>query len=402
VTARLRLAVPAEKLFAQDAAYMARTDIAQMRLLGVADTGPDSLSTQTMGLWPGRPTVRHRAGATDAILRLMDDAGIDVAEDMHLFSSADEAENAASLLVERGYRLQSVYPLPPGRWPDAVQVVPAPLWTSLNAKDQLAALVDPANLAKRAVLTPAAAVARGFHGPVWVKLGGAPATAFGFAVRFCPDAPSFAKAIEDIAGLTPTDTTPTLIVEDHIDIGTCWCACIVVTAEETLFAGSAAQVFAAPGSQTGSLIDPADAIPPEAVPLVLAVGDAARKRGFTGLAGLDLGRARNGRIVVLDPNFRINASSAQILFHDCAVKRSGLPVSLSLAVASSLPMDRIVALLDGPVRDHLFIPTRLFDAALIPAALGQSAVNGFVMGRDPADAGARAEMIKQMLGGPAG
>lgn len=399
MTACLALSVPADQLFPADAAFMARTDATQMRLLGVGSAGPDSVTTHMIGLWSGRPTVRHRAGATEGILRLFDDAGIDISEDMHLYHSADEAEEAAARLIDAGHRLYAIYPLPHGRWPDAAQVVPPAVWHALNAKAGIAALFDPGHLAHRQVLTVSAARARPFAGPVWVKLGGAVATALGYGLRFCPDAAAYAAAITALADLDGTGAP--IIVEDHVAIGTCWCANIVVTSETTLFAGSAAQVFAAPGQQIGNRIDPDDPMPDAAIPIVTAAGEAARRLGFTGVAGLDLGQAGDGRIVVFDPNFRMNASTPQILFHPAAAARSGLAVSQSLALTTGLPMPVILARLRGMVRDHLFVPTRLLDAALITGTEGKSAVNGFVMARCAAEAAARAATVVSMLSYPA-
>src|SRR5690606_29582511 len=97
----------------------------------------------------------------------------------------------------------------------------------------------------------------------------------------------------------------------------------------TICFGGAEQLFSVPGKQSGSIVDPQHPFPPEARELALQVGESARRMGFRGIAGLDIGRATDGRFILFDPNFRVASSSVQLLFHDAASARSGLPVSQS-------------------------------------------------------------------------
>lgn len=374
---------------------MARPDLHGTRMLGFRPIHLDAVTTLIAGLANGLPTVRHRSGVTPAILGAYARAGLVVEEELHPYAEGDEAYAIANRLVARGFRLSAPYPLPPGRFRDADHLVPPALWRRLNAKDRLGDLVPPAHRMDRRVLTPDAVRRMPFEGPVWLKAAGRAATGWGFAVRHAPDRPARDAGAAELAALGAEG----IVVEDDAGPGPSWCVSIAVGEGGTRYAGMAEQVFAAPGRQSGSRVDPATPLPDAARALAVAVGETARALGFRGLAGLDIGRARDGRLVVFDPNFRFNASSAQAMLHDAAAARSGLPASRSVQIARPDPMETLIARSDGAVAEGWFVPTRLLDASLLPAAEGLSLVTGFVLGHDAADAARRAGVLAARLAG---
>ena len=371
----------ADELWPGDAAFFARTDLAAIALVGLSPLSLDTLTAQLLGLFGQRPAVRHLAGASAPILAALRDAGLPVDEDTRTYTTLSEAEAHAQSLIAAGFRLVAPYPLPPGRWPPEAQVVPAPLWQALNAKGRLADLVPPDHLPRREVADHAAARLRAWDGPVGVKSGGPRATGAGHAVRRAIDATAYLAALDDLVALG--DPGP-VVIEQDIPFVTCWAVQLGITDAGTHWGGASEQLFARPGQQVGSLVDPAHPFPDPA--LAVAIGDAARARGFRGLAGLDIGLTPDGRLLVVDPNFRFTSSSAQVMFSDAASARAGLPVTLSAEVRTLRPMAQIIDLIRGPVAEGRFLPTRLIDAALIPAATGKSIVSGFTLGQNRADA----------------
>ncbi len=388
----LRPLLSPDDIWPADAAYFARTDLATFALMGLKALNLETVTTHLFGLLGHRPAVRHLAGATPAILAALREAGLPIEEETRSYTTLAEAEAHAESLVAAGFRLTSPYPLPEGRWPAEAQVVPAPLWLDLNSKGRLADLVPPDRLPRREVADPATARRRVFDGPVWVKSGGTLPTAGGFAVRRAVDAAAYLAALDELAALG--DPGP-VVIEEDIPVVSCWAVQLGITDAGTAWGGASEQLFNRPGLQNGTLVDPANPFPDPA--LAMAIGDAARVRGFRGLAGLDIGLAPDGRLIVFDPNFRLTASTSQVMFSDAASARASLPVTLSAHVVSPLPMDRILDLIRGPVAEGWFLPTRLFDAALIPAAEGQSQVTGFTLGRDRAGATAARDRLTEVL-----
>ncbi len=386
--------VAVDRLFPPLTAFMARTDLTQTRLLGYRKINLDAVTTVAAGLLNGRPTVRHRSGVTGLIMQTYARAGLRVAEDIRPYDTRDQAESAADALIARGYRLLGAYPHPAGRYAHSALLVPPALWHRLNAKDHLPDIVPPENLMSRQTIPLASLADRNFEFPVWLKAAGSQPTGWGFAVRYCPDRKTLMNAIADFRAM-PGVTH--VIAEADAQTEHCWCASIVVDDMGTTYAGFAEQEFASPGHQSGSVINPENPFPSGGQRLAVAVGEAARKQGFRGIAGLDIGMTPEGRFVVFDPNFRLNASTAQALFHGAATARVGLPVSRSFHALTDLPcataIDRVLPALDA----GWFIPTRLLDGALLPAALGKSYVTGFVLGHDPADAQVRSAQLQSAL-----
>ncbi len=390
---RLEPVVGAERLLPPDAAFMARSDLHQTRLLGYRPRNLDAVTTVLLGLLGARPTVRHRSGATDEILTFLAGSGLRIEEEMHLFETADEAEAIADRLIARGKRLFWYYPLREGRFAEDAHVVPPVLWARLNNKEHLGDLVPAGALAKRRVM-PLAQLGHDLaERPAYLKAAGQAATAWGFAVRHvCTD--------DDVTAARADFTeqgVERILVEEAVDVTTCWCANLSVLDTAVTYLGAAEQTFSTPTRQSGSVIDPEVPFPAAGVSLALEVAAAAHREGFRGVCGLDIGQARDGRLIVFDPNFRFNASTAQVLLHPAAVARSGLGVSTSFAAQPALPISEVIARIAGPVADGWFVPTRLIDQTLLPAAEGTGSCTGFVMGRTRAEANDNAATLSALI-----
>ena len=381
-------------IWPRDAAFFARNDLSRLPLTGYSAYHIDSVTLNLMGLLPGHPAVRHISGATDPILRTLEDAGLPGGEELLTYATQEEAQAHAAALCDRGFRLVSFFPLPPDLCPDAAQVVPPDLWDALNAKANLADLVPASHLPRRAMMTPTAARAHLWDGPVWVKSAGPSPTGGGFAVRPVTDPAQWPAVIDELAALPDVDL---LVVEEDIPLAACWAVQLGITDAGTRFGGATEQTFAAPGQQDGSLYDADRPFPAPA--LAVAVGEAARARGFRGLAGLDIGLAIDGRIIVFDPNFRVTSSTSMAMFAPAAAARSGLPVALSVDIFAIVPLGTMIANARGPVADGWFVPTRMLDASLFPAAQGRSRVSGFVLAPDRAAAvRARDDLTRRLAG----
>jgi hypothetical protein len=393
MTTILTPSISAERLYPSDIALMARTDLSQTRLLGFEAWNLDSITNIFLGLLNGRASVRHVSGANDEILALFERAGVPITESLHLYESGEEAEQLADALIEAGKRLVFLYPLREGRFADAAYLVAPQLWRRLNSKSHLARLVPSANLAPRALLTRQEAELQNFERPVFVKDASNEASGAGWAVRACFNEEDWRRSLGELGAMGVTE----LVVEDALDVERCWCAALAVEEEEATFIGAAEQVFGTPGKHSGNVIDPEWPLPAEGAELARLVGERARQEGFRGVAGLDIGRTTDGRLIVFDPNFRINSSSAQVLFHDAACRRAGLTVSLAVHVSSALPFKEAARRLVGPIDDGWFVPTRILDAGRLGGAPAQSSYRGFVLAGDRAGARAAEQSLTDLL-----
>ncbi|MBA5776293.1 hypothetical protein H2509_04045 [Stappia sp. F7233] len=391
----LRPGLSPDLLYPADAAYMARTDLEQTRMLGYTPFNLDAVTSLLMGLLGMRAAVRHVSGATDQILTLISRAGLEVAEDMRLYESSEQAERHADDLVAKGCRLFWPYPLRDGRFPDENHLVPPALWRRLNAKERLSDLVDARFLPPRDIGPAEDLVARPFARPVFIKAGGGIATGWGYAVRHCHDEATYTEAVQWFTGLG--DKAGLVVVEDAVNVEHCWCATVAVTESDIHYAGAAEQLFSAPARQFGSLVDAANPLPEAGVALALSIAERARRLGFLGLAGFDIGAAADGSLYVFDPNFRFNSSTPQVLLHDDAARRVGASVSLSFNDGSPHPFGEVARSIVGPIDDGWFVPTRLIDGAHLPAAEGLSRVTGFLLADSMTQAQERQSLLTRIL-----
>lgn len=221
------------------------------------------------------------------------------------------------------------------------------------------------------------------------------ATGWGFTVFPCFYREAFVAAKKWFADRQ--DSIATVLVEEWIDVKCSWCVGIAVRENETVCFGGAEQIFSAPTRQSGSVIDPQQALPPEGEALAVAMGEVARHLGFRGIAGLDIGQTIDGRLMVFDPNFRIASSTSQLLFHPAASKRVDLPVSQSFQVTPLAPFDEIANRLHKPIDEGWFVPTRFFNGEKHPLSGGKHIITGFVLGADRNLAVAASQRLQETL-----
>ena len=395
MTAGLRSALAADLLYPPGSAFMARTDLHQTRMLGFTNLLLDTVTTLLAGILNGRSAVRHEAGAGPEVFAVYRRAGMVVEEDTRTYRTVDEAEALADGLIREGKRLFWSYPPPERRFPDKAQLVTPTLYRFLNSKANLERLVPSRHLPERRILSHEDLAEFEPSGPVFLKSAGDAATGWGFAVRPCPGKPEFEDARRWF--LEHRDGVPAVIVEEAVNLAGCWCAGIAVSESGAVCFGGAEQLFRAPARQFGSLIDPDASFPQEGRALAETVGMAAQRLGFRGVAGLDIGLGCDGRLLVFDPNFRINASTHQLLLHDSAAARSGLRVSRSFQASPGGPFKDLAERLDAPIGDGWFVPTRLFNGEKHPLSEGRHIVTGFVLGNSRQDAEDAARRLEGWL-----
>ncbi len=395
MTIELPPALTTDLLYPPDAAFMARTDLVVTKMLGYTKLQLDTVTTLLPGLLNGLCTVRHEAGAGPEVIGIYRRAGVKIAEDTFTFRTQEEAEVIADRLIAQGKRLFWPYPPTDMRYPEEAHLVSPELSRFLNAKVNMPAFIPPQHLALRRILSFDELKAFKFSGPVFLKAAGDAATGWGFAVRACQDFTAFQNARQWFT--EHRDSIPSVIMEEAVELVNCWCAGLAVGAAKTVCFGGAEQLFNSPANQSGSIIDPDAAFPEAARALAVQIGKNAGKLGFKGIAGLDIGLASDGRLIVFDPNFRFNSSTSQLLFHESAAARSGLSVSCSVQLTPTMSFSELAVHLEAPISDGWFVPTRIFNGEKHSLSEGRHIVTGFVLGRDRTDAKKAVALLQTLI-----
>jgi hypothetical protein len=365
-------------LFPQGTVFAPRSSAEQTKWVYSATMSLDTATGNTITVMGRMPLICHRAVATPQIQEFLGLAGHTLPSDMDVYDSEEESVALALERARTGERLAYIYPPPSELQTLPCFLVPVPEYNFLNDKSHMPLFVDPRFLPSRQLFPPDALDELAASIPIWpvfVKVAFPGASGLGSDVRFCPNAQSWSDALEWLrdrcAGISA------VIVEEAVDILTCWCLNVGVLETGCRYLGAAIQLFDAPARQWGSRIDPDDQPPAQAVELALTIAEKARSRGYLGVCGFDIGVSPKGEVFVFDLNFRLNGSTTQLLLHDAATARAGARVSQSWQRVIPGPLEPLLERLTPFADAGRFVPTRFYAATEVSD--GKSMLTGFVV-----------------------
>lgn len=197
--------------------------------------------------------------------------------------------------------------------------IPPALLAFLNNKANLAELVPPRYVPrrkiKRADSLPAAA-ADWRRLPLVIKAVSDQSSGAGVAVKICRSQAELRDAANYFA------SCEAVVVEEFLNIARSFCVQFVATREKAInYLGSAEQVVNADGRHLGNWLDPHRAATETMTEVGRSIMEQAVALGYQGFAGFDMARLADGRIVVLDLNFRLNGSTVPLLLYDAIAER---------------------------------------------------------------------------------
>lgn len=283
----------------------------------------DSLAGPSLSILGGTPSLCSVYSVTARVRRLMERAGLILPDDVYTFrDGADHRQWLARLHEEwpGNFWVQQVHP------PDEIRsdryLVPPDVLSWLNDKANLEALAGTADVPRRR-LEPAAWL---FGGdavrelPFVTKVVTDESTGGGHAVAVCDDEAGLAAA------RTRFHDAQTLVVEERLSIERSFCLNFAVHLSGAVtYLGAAEEVVAPNGRHLGNWLDDRG-LPPESVAACTEVMQRAAARGYAGFAGIDVALTRDGRTLLLDLNFRFNASTVPLLMLDSIRATNPRPV----------------------------------------------------------------------------
>jgi hypothetical protein len=286
---------------------------------------------------------------------------------------AEAARDPAVKLV-----LQHVYP--GDSWPSERCWIEPALLAWLNNKASLPALVDPDNTPERRVVDRADYLGGRPKLPVVVKVVTNHSNGGGRGVVVCRTDADLDRA-RQIFG-----ETDQVIVEEMIEIIDNPCLNFAIMPDgEVRYLGFAGQEVSAQGEHLGNWIEAGASLPQSAVAAAAVPVRKAAARGYYGLAGVDIAFARDGRLYVLDLNFRSNASTSPVLFAP-AIAQRGRGATMHLRrLQGAIGAAELAKLLTPFVRSGRIVPLSLFDAEAAGYADRPASARVLVVGAGRAD-----------------
>lgn len=368
---------PARTVFAP------RTTMEHMRRVFSDAYQLESITGVTLSLMGDMPLICHRAVATVPALEFMRIAGLSMPTSLLTYSTEEEALSLARQRISFGERIAYVYyPLPGVNTPKDL-LVSCATYKHLNNKSHIPEFINQEYIPERCMVTIDELETlkdQTSDRPVFVKAAVEGVNGGGTDVKYCYDEASWREAISWFEGRQ--DGTSGLVIEEAIDVRTCWCLGVSILNAECRFLGGAIQLFDKPAVQIGSRMDPEYPVPSKAIRIALIIAERARKKGYRGIAGFDIGVDRHNNLFVFDLNFRLNLSTNQLLLHDAATKRIGVRISQFWQVKSDSILEYMLGRLMPFVEIGAFVPTRLFDREVFqndhPETEAKSVVTGII------------------------
>jgi hypothetical protein len=357
----------------------------------------EPISGSMMSCLGRMPAICHRNVATETALDFLRLSGIEPPPCLDTYGSVPEAAILARRIADTGLRLATALPHAPEiRAVHAALVAPA-LLNALNDKSNIVALCPAAVVPPRRIYGRDAVAGLSMEAirfPVFLKGAVERASGAGMDVRPCATATDFADAL---SWFRAHPEFKALIVEAAIPFVTTWCLNYAVLDREVRYLGAAEQIFARPGVQSGSVIDPDNLPPPRAISIGREICSAAQDRAYRGIAGLDMGVTAEGQIYFFDLNFRLASSTCFILLHEGVGDRYRVGVMAGISVPGALA-DLLPRLTDLAVH-RLFVPLMLYDGSRHDSGPAPSRIVGFVRGEYRRETEALADAVKARLAG---
>lgn len=269
-----------DQLFPPQTAYAPRTTLDHVGWVVTEPYRLDTLTAVTVLANGAMPMACHQNAVTPDIVRFFERCGCTLASQIETYETPQQAFAVAKRWADEGWRLVYPYPLPDALCDPASLLVPTALYNWLNDKSNLDQLVDAELLPPAVMLKPEAAsdLLTVFAGqPVFIKACVAGASGSGVDVRHAPDDPARQRAAQWLAARTGDFSG--VRVEQALEVAISWCLNLTILDDRVEYLGAAIQLFASPGQQKGSLIDPRHVPPASAVDSVLRIAHLAQRMG---------------------------------------------------------------------------------------------------------------------------
>ncbi len=376
-------------------AFVSCTSRQEVGLVYAHDWQAEAASGAIISCLGEMPAICHFNAATEVALDFFSMSGIEPPTRLETYRSNHEAEMHARRFAAAGLRLASIFPHTAGIGALNASLVSPQLYNYLNNKRNLSALCPPSVVPARRIYGRDAVPdlhASALRFPLFVKGAVDGASGGGSDVRFCSNDSELRDAL---SWFRSTPVFSDLIVEIAVPFTATWCLNFAILENAVRYLGAAEQLFASPGQQSGSLIDPDCQPGPEAVEIGMEICASAQGRGYRGLAGLDMCIDAEGGHYFFDLNFRMVGSTCLALLHGAMDD----PRQVSLLCTFDVPgkLTDLLPRIAGHARAGRFIPVLLFDGSNRNSGAVPSRVRGIVQGRARAGATALAHDVRDRL-----
>jgi hypothetical protein len=229
--------------------------------------------------------------------------------------------------------------------------------------------------------------------PLVLKAAGNKPSGGGYSVFFI-------QSVQDLEFARPSlEIADHFVTEEFLSIEENYCLNYTADGRQVRFLGSSDQITNEAGQHEGNWLSLDRRPPREAIDVGFEIMRRAADLGYRGVAGFDIIRDSHGRILVIDLNFRLNASTPALMWHRRLLSRSG-----SKAVARLVnwefqhAVDAEFSLLQEAVESGWVFPLIIYDPQASPYRFETVRVMGILFGSSRSQVEQRLRKIHRKFG----
>ena len=344
----------------------------------------DVVSARPIAVAADTPVLCSAGGTDRELLARLRDGGLPVGTDLREFRTEAEFALRVAEAMADGLLISMEYPQPTALCPDAHSVKSAQVVGYLNNKASISTLVDPRFRARRDVVSRDRLAESAPPEKSWV-LKGATDDAHGGSLDVY-----LHQGGEQVLLPAFTDVLTEFVVEEFLHVSRNWGLQLYVgpDARAHLLAVTEQRVDALgiySGGRFGLVAPP----PQELIDECVAITQRAADAGYRGVCSVDCVQTRDGRLVVLDLNFRITSGSIPLLalesVHSERLDRPAESVKLTVAA----PLCDLLAELDPALAAGTLLLIGGHDTTRTDHPVDLSTLHLLVLGDDPDEVSAR-------------
>ncbi|ALC89357.1 hypothetical protein AM500_05850 [Bacillus sp. FJAT-18017] len=259
------------------------------------------------------PVVANERVITEESLQLMRLAGISEPSSLYVYNDEESIKSVINSCIENDTKqvINQIYP--PEEIPEKGYWIKPDLLSYLNNKASLSELVPEGHYPRRMAVKPTELdrVKKEWKLPFVLKTATDLPNGGGIDVALCQTEEDVAKAWEEFKD------SEQIVVEELVEIEKNYCVQFARTHEgEIVCLGAAEQITTEEGNHRGNWISDCEAAPDEVMTVGEKIMENAAKLDYVGVGGFDILTTTDGRIVCIDLNFRLNASTPALLLKD--------------------------------------------------------------------------------------
>ncbi len=351
----------------------------------------DVLSARPLAIAADTPVITSAGGTDINLLAALRDGGLPVGTDPREFHSEAEFVTRVTEALSDGLRLSMEYPQPTALFPDERSVKSAELVGYLNNKASISTFVDPRFQARREIVTIDELADATPAEKSWV-LKAATNAAHGASLDVY-----LHRAGEPVILPAFTDILTEVVVEEYLHIHRNWGIQLYVAADgRARLLAVTDQRIDADGIYTGGRFGLVVPLPADLLTECLAIAQRAADVGYRGVCSLDCAQTHDGRLVMLDLNFRITSGSIPLLALQTIRPDALDRPSESTKLTTSAPIAALLAALRPALLRGGLLVTGGHDTRRTDNPINQTTLHLLVFGDDPEDVTTRRAKLESM------